>query len=383
MTAPRRIRVCHVITQLELGGAQENTLTTVETLPQDRYETHLVCGPGGMLDARARESIGTRCHFMPFMVRPICPIRDTLAFFSLKTHFEKERYDIVHTHSSKAGILGRLAARAAGIPLILHTAHGWGFHDFQASPIRRMFIAAERVAARYTDVIVAESDVTIQMGLAAGVGRPSQYVIIRSGVDSRPYREPANVAEIRQKMGIDPSRPVVAMIACLKPQKSPQDLLEIASRVKPLVPQIQFVLAGDGELRPQMEEGITRLGLQNTVQLLGWLDGITDLLRVSDLFLLTSRWEGLPLVFLESIAAGVPIVATNVGGAPDAVTDGVNGYLFIPGDVGGMADRIVDLFRHPSKLSTLRAGVSSSWREEFDFRDGVRRIDELYQELRA
>lgn len=377
----KKPRVCHVITQLELGGAQDNTLTTVESLPEDRYETSLICGMGGMLDDRARTSLGSRCHFVPSLVREICPLRDTAAFFSLRKLFIEGRYDIVHTHSSKAGVIGRLAAASAGVPVILHTAHGWGFHDGQPSFLRNIFIACERVASRFTRTIVAVSDSTVRKGLDAGIGHPGQYVVVRSGIDPKPYRAPADISGLRKKFGVDPGRPLVSMVACLKPQKSPRDFLDIAARVRLDVSNVQFALAGDGEMRKDMEAGIIRQGLQDTVRLLGWRSDVPDLLRASDISLLTSRWEGLPRVFLESIAAGVPVIATRVDGAPEAVVDGVNGYLFAPGDTSGMARRISELLRAPAKLSSLRSGAASSWKDEFDIHHMVRQIDRLYQNL--
>lgn len=364
-----------------MGGAQDNTLTTVETLPSDRYETFLISGPDGLLDSRARQNLGARCRFVSSLVRSVCPIRDLSAYFSLRRIFLEGRYDIVHTHSSKAGVLGRLAARSAGVPLIFHTAHGWGFHDRQKALVRDLFIACERLASRITTKIVAVSEATVRKGLEAGVGKSGQYVMIRSGIDPRPYRTQTESPNLRRKLGLDPSGPVVSMVACLKPQKSPLDFLEIAASVIAQVPNAQFVVAGDGELRNRMETKIARLGLQGVVKLLGWRSDIPDLLRASDLLLLTSRWEGLPRVFLESMAAGVPILATRVDGAPEAVADGVNGYLFEPGDTDSMARRVTELLRQPDRLSALKAGSRASWRDEFDIRNMVQRIDEMYQTL--
>lgn len=375
-----RLRVCHVITQLELGGAQDNTLTTVESLPDDRYETSLISGPGGMLDARARDRLGPRCHFVSSLVRPVCPVRDTLSFFALKRLFRAGRYDIVHTHSSKAGVLGRLAARAAGVPIVIHTAHGWGFHDGQSAITRQLFVACECIAARWTDTIVAVSEATARKGLAAGIGRPDQYAVIRSGIDPRPYQAPADVPALKRKLNLDPARPVILMPACLKPQKSPLDFIDVAAKVKASVPSAQFVLAGDGELRPAVEEAIRRLNLHDTVRLLGWRSDVADLLRVSELLVLTSRWEGLPRVFLEAMAAGVPVVATGVDGAPEAIADGVTGYLVSPGDTGEMDRRISELLLNPEKQSAFQSAARLAWREEYDIREMVRRIDRLYQE---
>ena len=310
----------------------------------------------------------------------MCPWRDVAAFLELKRLFRTGRYDIVHTHSSKAGVLGRLAARAAGVPLIFHTAHGWGFHAGQPAPVRSLFVWCERVSSRVTDRIVAVSEATVRNGLAAGVGRPAQYRMIRSGIDPRPYREATDVASIRHKMGFDPARPLITMVACLKPQKSPLDFIDLAARVRSKLPGVQFALAGDGELRVPIEASIERNRLGDTVRLLGWRSDIPDLIRASDLTVLTSRWEGLPRVFLESLAAGVPVIATRVDGGPEAVTDGVNGFLFPPGDTPAMAQRVIELMENPAGRSALREGARSSWKDDFDIRHMVGQIDRLYQE---
>lgn len=374
-----RLRVCHVITQLELGGAQKNVLDIVESLPQDRFETALVCGPGGMLDNEVCRRLGDRCTFVPSLVRQMSPLHDLLAFLSLRRIFSAGRYDIVHTHSSKAGVLGRLAAASTGVPLVVHTAHGWGFHDYQPAPVHGAFVAAERLSARFTDVLICEADVIVQKGLTAGVGFPHQYVVIPSGIDSAPYRAVSDVAAVRRRLGFDPNRPMAVMVACLKPQKAPLDFLEIASRVCSEIPGAQFVLAGDGDLRVAMEARLSKLGLQDSVKLLGWRHDVPDLLRASDLMLLTSRWEGLPQVFMAAIASGIPILATNVDAAPSVVQSGVNGYLFTPGDTLAMATCVVDLLRNPDKLRSLRCGSAASWNPAFESRQTVLSIARLYE----
>ncbi len=375
----KHIRVCHVITQLELGGAQENTLALVERLPADRYETHLICGPGGILDEEVRACLGDRCIFVPSLIRRVCPIHDSLAYFSLKRIFQRERFDIVHTHSSKAGVIGRLAARAAATPNIFHTAHGWGFHDRQSAITHSLFVLVERRAARCSDVIVAVSEATRQKGLAAGIGKPEQYRVIREGIDSGLFRACADKIGLRRKLGVEQDRSIVSMIACLKPQKSPLDFVDVADRVRQKVEKVLFLLVGDGSLRGEIENEISRCGLQNTVRLLGWRRDVPDIVRASDLTLLTSRWEGLPRAVLESIAAGVPVIATAVDGTPEAVQDGVNGFLFAPGDTAGCANYISDLLLDPQKLSRLGETAASSWRDEFDLQSMVDRTDQLYR----
>jgi glycosyltransferase involved in cell wall biosynthesis len=374
------LKVLHLITRLELGGAQENTLYTVAHLDRSRFEPILAAGPGGILDSRARALAGVPFHPVPALARPLRPRRDLAALWALFRLFRRLSPDIVHTHSSKAGILGRLAAALAGVPVRLHSVHGFGFHAGGRPPLRAALIVAERLAARFTTHWIVVSRSNLEQGAALRLVDPGRATLIRSGVDLQRLRAPRDAGRVRRELGLGAEQPLVLSIACLKPQKAPLDLVGAAARVARDVPQARFALAGDGELRGAVEAAAEAAGLRGRFHLLGWRDDVPDLLAAADVFLHTARWEGLPRVLAEALASGVPVVATDVDGAREVVAEGVNGHLCRAGDVAALAERVVDLLGDPERRRRLgEAGRRSV--AEFDIRDMVKRQEELYLRL--
>jgi glycosyltransferase involved in cell wall biosynthesis len=376
-----RLKVLHLITCLELGGAQENTLHTATHLDPDRFEALLVAGPGGLLDERARALLGGSFHAAPSLVRPLRPHRDLFALASLISLLRRLKPHIVHTHSSKAGVLGRWAAAAAGVPVRVHSVHGFGFHAGRGSALRSGLLTAERLAYSCTTHWIVVSRANLEQGAGLRLLDPARATLIRSGIDLARFRSvPGGGREVRRQLGLGPADPLVGAISCLKPQKAPLDLVEVAARVAREIPTAHFALAGDGELRREVERLILRRGLAGRFHLLGWRQDVPDLLAAFDLLLHTSRWEGLPRVFPEALASGRPVVATDVDGASEVIEEGVTGHLRPAGDVAGLASCVASLLRDPGRRA--RMGEEGRRRVgEFDIRDMVRRQEDLYNEL--
>ena len=374
-----KIKVAHIITMLELGGAQQNTIYTIEHLDRNKYEPILISGPGGILDQEVRNNPQIRCFFIPHLIRPISPLRDTLALISLYRLLKSEKVGLVHTHSSKAGILGRWAAYFAKVPKIMHTYHGFGFNDYQKWWVRKLVIWLERVTARVTDKLVAVSDENIKKGLANGVGEEGQYTVIHSGIRTKAFSEgSSDIDEKRREIGIEKNESVIGMIACFKPQKAPLNFIRLAERVCSIYPRAKFVLVGDGELRPKTEKLIAELNLKTRVVLTGWRRDISQLIHIFDVLVLTSLWEGLPRVFLEAWACGKPVVATNVDGAREAVIDGVNGFLVEPDDLNRMAERVVWLIRNREQAQKMGQEGQKTLYPAFDIDCMLKDIERLY-----
>jgi glycosyltransferase involved in cell wall biosynthesis len=378
------IRVAHVITRLDLGGAQDNTLHTVKHL-RPPYAPFLVAGPGGLLDEETMTS-GVEAHFVPSLVRPIRPWRDVQAVAALARLFRRLRPDIVHTHSSKAGIVGRAAAAAAGVPVVVHTIHGFGFHPGQGRAVRAALRFAERAMRPATTHVVAVSRAHIARGAALGLLDPARASVIRSGVHLGAIRAACDAAASRgteahrARLGLPAQGPMIGMVACLKPQKAPLDFVEAAARVARNHPEARFVLAGDGELSSAVASRARALGLEGRLSLLGWRRDVPDLLAALDVLVLTSRWEGLPRVIPEAIAATVPVVATAVDGSAEILKDDENGLLAEPGDIDGIAARIGRLLDDPALAPRLTAAARPLL-EEFDIDRMVRRQEALYARL--
>jgi glycosyltransferase involved in cell wall biosynthesis len=381
-----RIRVLQVITRLIVGGAQETVMLIADMLDPARFEVDVLSGPqtgseGSLIEqVRAR---GIPLTIEPALVREISPAKDLLALARLTRFIRRGGYDIVHTNSSKAGILGRWAAHLAGAPIVVHTVHGWGHHDRQHPLVRRAYILLEQVAQRITDRLVVVSPLNIEKGLADGIATPEKYVTIRSGIELDRFRRPGRSREaVRAELGIPQEAPVVGTVTRLSTQKAPLDFVDAAAQVAARRPDVHFVVVGDGPLRAEVEARIVALELADRVHLTGLRRDVPDLLHSFDLFALSSLWEGLPRALPQAMAAGLAIVATAVDGNAEAVTDGVSGLLTPPGDAGAMAAALLRLLDDPA----LARKMGEAGREragEFDARKMVEDIAALYEALLA
>jgi glycosyltransferase involved in cell wall biosynthesis len=374
-------KVFHVITQLELGGAQKVTLMTLERLPRDRYDVGLVTGPEGLLVDWANQIPALNRKWNPWLVREIRPLKDALAFFKLWQLFRREHPDIVHTHCSKAGIIGRWAARLAGVPLIFHTAHGFGFSDFHRPFVRNSYIWLERLTAKITTKLFIVSYANADKAEKCGLVRRGDWVLARDSISVEEFLEPRPRRQKLRGWGIPEDKVVVGMVACFKPQKSPEDFVEVAAGVLSKTDRAHFVMAGDGELRQSVEERIRRHGIGKHITLLGWQSekDMPEVYRNWDIVVLTSLWEGLPCVFSEAMACELPIVATNVDGAREAISHGENGFLHNPHDIEGMAESVLKLVENKELRRTMGERGKSRVME-FDIGTSVTTVDATYRQ---
>ena len=382
--ALRPLRVLHVITRMMVGGAQENTLLSCALIDPALYPSTLLTGPETGLEGSLHEEAaarGVQVIVEPNLVRRISPWHDFLATLRLRRVMRTGRYDIVHTHSSKAGILGRLAARWAGVPVIVHTAHGWGFNDEQPWYVYWLYVVLERVCAPFTGALVVVGAPNRDKGLKLGIGRPDQYRLIRSGIEVQAFRDVRTTRdEARRRLGLPADAFVVGSVGRLEGQKAPLDLLAAFAPVAAEHPEAHLVYVGEGSWRGELEAAIARAGLSGRVHLAGLRRDVPELLRAFDVFALASRWEGLPRVFPQAMAAGLPIVATRVDGAPDAVTPGENGWLVDVGDTAAMAKVLRALADDPAMAR--RMGAAGRARvDEFSVERMVDALAELYDTL--
>ena len=380
--ASSRPRVVHLITRLDLGGAQQNTLFCVRHHDRSRFDVSLWAGSGGRLDAEARAIGGAEVRLLPWLRHPIAPARDVAAVARLAAMLEG--VDVLHTHSSKAGIVGRAAARLARVPAVVHTVHGWSFNASQPRTRRSIYVALERLAARATDRLVCVSESDREAGIALGIGDAMEYRVLRSGIDAELYAASAGARErLRREIGCSPSTVLVGGIGNLKPQKAPLDFIEAARLAHAADARLRFVYAGDGEQREEVERAIARASLGGTVRLLGWRDDVPDLLAALDVFLLTSRFEGLPRAALQAIAASVPVVATDTGGIGEVIATGEDGILVPVGDSRAAAAAVVRLAADPQERQRLAAHARRRLDASFDIRRMVGDLENLYEELLA
>ena len=376
--------VCHIITKLELGGAQKITLRTVALLDRSRFRPILIVGgEAGELDVDATRIPDTGFYRIPSLVRAIHPVLDVKALLSLIKLLRSIRPMIVHTHSSKAGILGRWAARLAGVPIIVHSVHGFGFTPAQHPMLKWFLIVLERWSSLFTQWVFTDSEANRQQGIGLRLFTAERSAMLPPGIDLHAIQA-VRVDRVgkRRTLGLDPTQPLIGMVAPFKPQKSPLDFVRVASRVCRQRSEAHFVLVGDGELRHAVEEEIRRLGLVQSITLTGWRRDVPEIMKCLDVFLLTSQWEGLPRVYLEALSCGVPAVGTRVDGVAEVVIDGVNGFLKEHGDIDGLADRVLWLLNHAeeAKVMGLR-GMSLS--EKYDCYEVVHQQEHRYEWLVA
>lgn len=380
-----RLKVVHIVTRLDLGGAQQNTLYTAGHLDPERFEAVLLCGRGGALDAEARalEASGVRVRFVEDLVREVSPLRDAAALFQLAQLLREEAPHAVHTHSSKAGVLGRLAARLSGVPAVVHTFHGFGFHERQHPAVRAATVALEREAARWADRLVFVSRSNMETAGSLGLGDPERSLLIRSGVELSMFPARIDRDAKRREIGVRLHRPFVLGIGNLKPQKNAEDFLRVAEAVLREHPECSFVFVGDGPLRARLEGRILARGLGGKVKLLGWRRDTAELLAAADVFLLTSLWEGLPRALVEAMKTGLPCACYAADGVKDLLKDGENGFCVEPGDWAQLAQKVARLIGDEPLRRRLGTAAQSCIGPEFDINGMVRAQERMLLELLA
>lgn len=374
------IRVLHAITMLELGGAQRNTLDTCAMLDRGRFEVGLACADEGELLADARGVRDVRRYELRHLRREVRPWHDFRALGELRAAVRDFAPDIVHTHSSKAGILGRRAARLERVPAVVHSVHGWGFGAHLAAPAHAAFLAAERMAARWTTHFIAVSQENLEQGLALHLFDRAQVSLIRSGIDLEVFRNAAGGERVRAELGVPAEAPLVVQVSCLKPQKAPERFVALAAALAPRFPEAHFLLVGDGELRGRLEALRAAAGLEERLHLPGWRRDVPAVLHAATVVTLTSRFEGLPRAVVEALAVGRPVVAMAVDGVREVVRGGVNGFTVPPGDEAALAHKVGELLGDATLRARL-AAVAGEGIEPWDRTRMVRQQEELYERL--
>lgn len=375
-----KINLLYVITKLELGGAQKQLLSLITLLDRRGYNVFLFTEKNGLLVHKALSIDGLVVGRSKWLERPINPLKDFFALIEICRFVKKNKIKLVHTHSSKAGILGRWAAELAGAETIIHTVHGWSFNDYQPWLRKKFFVWLERLTARFTDRFIVVSRCDKQRGLTNRIGTEDKYKLIPYGID---YTEFSGVQGqgIRSELGIGSQDLVIGMIACFKPQKCPQDFIKLAHLVNQTMPNVKYVLVGDGILRKQIERLILKFSLQKQVILTGWRSDIAKILSAIDVFVLTSLWEGLPVTVLEAMAASRPVVASNTGGIAEVIKEGENGFLTLCRDINNMSERLIALLKNEALRKQISQNTKNSLGFDFSIENMVRNTQVLYENL--
>ena len=381
------MRIAHVITRLILGGAQQNTLLTAAGQAEDfGDEVIVITGPGmgaeGSLVEWARDR-GLELKLVPEMGRAIRPWNDWTSYRRIAAAIGEFAPDIVHTHSSKAGILGRAAASRQRIPVV-HTIHGAAFHVGQSMLARAIFRRAERWAARRCQALISVCDAMTDQYVDAGIAPPEKFTTIYSGMDVEPFLDPPRAREeVRSELGFADDDVVIGKIARLFDLKGHRFLLEAAGRIAAACPRAKFLLVGDGPLRSRFEDRIASQGLTDRFVLTGLVppERIPELIHATDLVVHASLWEGLARVLPQSMLSGKPVVSFAIDGAPEVVIPDETGLLVPAGSVDGLVDSVTQLVEdEPLRKRMGNEGLRRSI-ETFRYQDMARRVREVYQRV--
>jgi glycosyltransferase involved in cell wall biosynthesis len=381
--AGRKIRVLHVITRMVLGGAQENTLLTAARLDRSRYAVTLASGPTYGPEGSVESRIPPDLPFVriPHLVREPDPLRDARALAVLSRHIRRGRYHIVHTHTTKAGLVGRIAARMAGTPVVVHTPHGHAFHGFLGAAGSAALVWAERGMACWTDRIVCLTDAERREHLSLRIAPPERFEVIHSGVDIEQFaRAPIVPEATRRALGLPMDGPLVTCVARLAPEKGVRYLVEALPRVRAAVPDATAVIVGDGPERQALERRAAELSLNGAVRWLGLRTDVPDIMSVSTVVVLPSLSEGMGRVIVEAFAAGRPVIGSRVCGIEDLVADGKTGFLVPPADPPAIADAVIRCLRDPARARAM--GMSARpVAAAFSADRMIDRIDQMYRRL--
>ncbi|RWO63336.1 glycosyltransferase family 4 protein [Mesorhizobium sp.] len=377
----RRLRIAHVITRLINGGADENTVHSCNWAAQGGHDVVLLHGEAVDREIVAKVDPRVELIGVPGLTRSISPVSDKKALLALTRTFRALHADIVHTHTSKAGILGRFAAWAAGVPAIVHGVHIVPFVNVGVAE-RFVYLALEKLAAPVTSAFISVSEGVRDLYLSAGVGHPDKHYVVHSGFDLDRFRNARPPDDWRDLLRLTPDAPhppVLLMIAAFEQRKRHAEFLELFVKIAARLPDTVLVLAGDGPLRSIAELQVNRLGLQRRVVFAGYRDDPERLIALADLCLLCSMREGLPRVLMQYLAGGKPCVACDLPGLREVLRPGTNSVITPPDDLSAMADATAALLEDREKLACLAQGAAATDLSNWDANRMGKRIDSIYR----
>ena len=383
---PGEIRVVRVFSRLNIGGPSIHVILLTAGLDKRGYRTRLVVGQetpreGNMLSLAADK--GVRCEAMAGLGREIRPVADLRAFLGLVRLIRDFRPAIVHTHTAKAGLLGRLAARLAGVPVVIHTFHGHVLRGYFGPAPTAVFRRIERALGRLADALVAVSEAVKADLVELGVAERSRIRVVPLGLDLEPFTGPLPRGALRAAGRVPRDATLVGLVGRLVPIKDVPTLLACAAELRPTHPGVHFALVGDGEEREALEARVRGMGLAETVHFFGWRQDTPAVYGDLDLVVNCSRNEGTPVALIEAMAAGRPVIATRVGGTPDLLGDDERGRLVPAGDPGSLAAAIRETLADPEAAGRRALAGRRHVLERHSASRLVDEVDALYRELLA
>lgn len=389
-----KIKVVHIITRFDKGGSAENTFLTISGLNREKYSVTFIKGLSEESEMSAAENCMVQDELamleennikiinLPPLVRRIAPLKDLKALFKLILILRKEKPDIVHTHTSKAGLLGRIAAFLTGTPIIIHTPHGHIFHSYFGPALTKVFILIEKIASRITDRIITLTDRERDEHIEKGIAPVERFITIHSGVTLNRFKDLAVHREKKkEELGIPKNGSVIGTVGRLVPVKGQKYLVAALERLIKEFPETVLVIVGDGHLRPELEKQAEEAGIRKNIIFTGWRREVPEILSLFDILVFPSLNEGMGKVLVEGMALEKPIVASNAGGIRDLIEDGRNGILVPPKNPEVLANAISKLMKNRALAENLGKNGRDRVYPDFDASTMVAKIEGLYESL--
>lgn len=369
----KKLKICHVITRMIVGGAQENTLLTIIGHVKNGHDVTLVTGPttgpeGKLLEKHDMPAF--KIVEIPSLTRELNPVKDFAAYFALKSFFKANSFDVVHTHASKAGILGRVAAKAAKVPFVVHTVHGQAFHRYEKPWKNTLYILSERWAAKHCDKIYAVAQAMIDQCVAANVAPREKYKVVYSGMELEPYLEAVPDPVLKEKYNIPENAFVVGCVARLFPLKGYEFLIPAAAEIARRIENVHFHIVGNGIWHDRIQQQIKDLGIADKFSFAG-LVAPAEVPRhtalMNTLVHLSLR-EGLPRTVVQALASGIPAVGFDLDGTPEVIIDGETGFIIEPENTHEVVEAVVKIAKNPDLSHKMGENGRNLVKERFDWR---------------
>ena len=375
----KQIKILHIHVLPVITGSGINTFLTMNGL-KDKYHMEMACAPCGPLDDLA-EQHGIAVRPIKNFVSEMSLFKDLHALWQVYRLLRKRKYDLIHTHNSKGGFIGRLAARFAGRPPVIHGVHGFAFHENEKWLRRTLFFALEKLARRWSARIICISQPLVELWVQRKLASPEKIRMIYSGIDIREFRNVNSRKKIRRELGLQPDQIAVGQVSKLWEGKGHEDIINACPLIFTEIPDLKMFFIGDGPIRNKLEEMVYKNGLQERIIFLGHCDNIAEVTSALDIAVLASHFEGMGRVILEAMATGLPVVATRVGGIPDLVVDQETGFLVEPHNPEQLAQNIIHLASDPKLRKHMGNAGKKSVDERFNVDTMIEQIDQLYQEV--
>lgn len=382
----KRIKVAHIITRLIQGGAQESVLLTAKYLAARDFDIYLISGPslgpeGSISLDEIKDKV--KLFIIPELIREINIFKDLIAFIKLYVFIKKNGFDIVHTHTSKAGMLGRLAAGCAATPVIIHTPHGHFFYGHFGFLKTKFFILLEKIMSLFTDKIIMLTEIDKNEHIKFGIGKEDKFTVISDGIEINKFitRGIVDRAQARREFGIPPEIPLIGIVARLVAVKGHKYLLRAFKMLLEKTPDARLLIVGDGALKENLKRYCNKNGMADKVIFAGLRYDVPRILSMLDLVALPSLNEGLGIALLEAMAMKKPVVASDIAGIPEIVEDGVVGYLVPPKDPASLANRISKIIQNPRLAEAMGENGFKKIVSSFSIESKMDELERLYNSL--